>query len=145
MNPGILLLVHAAATWFMTGLIWLVQVVHYPLLARVGAAGYREYQLAHQSLITLIVGPAMLIELAAALLLLFQRRDAWTLAGVALLAVIWISTALFQIPLHNALSAGFDPAVHARLVHTNWIRTIAWTVRGVLALYLLRATWHLQN
>ena len=87
----------------------------------------------------------MLIELAAALLLLFQRRDAWTLAGVALLAVIWISTALFQIPLHNALSAGFDPAVHARLVHTNWIRTIAWTVRGVLALYLLRATWHFQN
>ena len=87
----------------------------------------------------------MLIELAAPVLLPFQRRDPWTLAGVALLALIWASTALLQIPLHNALSTGFDAEVHARLVHTNWIRTIAWTVRGVLALYLLRATWHLQN
>ena len=141
----ILLLVHAAATWYMTGLIWLVQVVHYPLLARVGAAGYRDYQLAHQSLITLIAGPAKLVELATAVLLLFQRRDPWTLAGVALLAVIWGSTALLQIPLHNALSTGFDPEIHARLVHTNWIRTIGWTVRSLLALYLLRATCHFQS
>lgn len=113
MNPGILLLVHAAAAWFMTGLIWLVQVGHYPLLARVGAAGYRDYHLARQSLITLIAGPAMLVELAAAVLLLFHRRDPWTLAGVALLAVIWSSTALLQTPLHNALSTGFDPESRA--------------------------------
>ena len=124
----------------MTGLIWLVQVVHYPLLARVGAAGYRDYQLAHQSLITLIAGPAMLIELAAAVLLLFQRRDPLTLAGVASLAVIWSSTALLQIPLHNALSNGFDPEIHARLVQTNWIRTIGWTARGLIALCLLRVS-----
>jgi len=144
-NPGILLLIHAAAAWFMTGLIWLVQIVHYPLLARVGAAGYRDYQLAHKSLITLIVGPAMLIELVAAVLLLFQRRDPWTMAGVALLAVIWGSTALLQIPLHNAVSSGFDPEVHARLVQTNWIRTIGWTARGLLALYQIRATRRFRN
>ena len=58
---------------------------------------------------------------------------------MALLAVIWGSTALLQIPLHNALSAGFDPEVHARLVQTNWIRTIGWTARGLLALHLIRA------
>jgi len=144
-NPGILLLIHAAAAWFMTGLIWLVQIVHYPLFARVGAAGYRDYQLAHKSLITLIVGPAMLIELVAAVLLLFQRRDPWTMAGVALLAVIWGSTALLQIPLHNAVSSGFDPEVHARLVQTNWIRTIGWTARGLLALYQIRATRRFRN
>lgn len=124
----------------MTGLIWLVQVVHYPLLARVGAAGYRDYQLAHQSLIALVVGPAMLAEAACAVLLLATRRDALTIAGAALLAVIWLSTALLQVPLHNQLSQGFDADVHARLVQTNWIRTIAWTARGTLALVLLRST-----
>ena len=35
----LLLLLHAAATLFMTGLIWFVQVVHYPLFARVGEDG----------------------------------------------------------------------------------------------------------
>ncbi len=140
MSSGTLLLTHAAATWFMTGLIWCIQVVHYPLFARVGVAGYRDYQLAHQSLISLVVGPAMLIEAAAAALLLAARRDAATLSGAALLAAIWLSTTFLQVPLHNALAAGFDGDVHSRLVATNWIRTIAWSARGILALYLLRAT-----
>jgi len=124
----------------MTGLIWVIQVVHYPLFARVGASGYREYQAAHQSLITLVVGPAMLVEAAAATLLLIERRNAWTLSGAALLFVVWASTALLQVPLHNELSGGFDAAAHARLVQTNWIRTIAWTLRGLIALSLLRPT-----
>lgn len=140
MNPGTLTLVHAAAAWFLTGLIWMVQVVHYPLFARVGAAGYKEYQLAHQSLISLIVGPAMLVEAIAATVLLVQRRDPLTIAGAALLALIWLSTALLQVPLHNALSDGFDPAIHSRLVQTNWIRTVAWTLRAFIALSLFRAT-----
>lgn len=137
MSPGTLFLTHAAATWFMTGLIWVIQVVHYPLFARVGAAGYREYQMAHQGLITLVVGPAMLVEAAAALLLLLERRDALTLAGALLLAAVWASTAFLQVPAHNALSGGFDAEAHARLVGTNWIRTIGWTARGFIALLLL--------
>lgn len=31
MNGVPILVVHAAATWFMVGLIWFVQVVHYEL------------------------------------------------------------------------------------------------------------------
>ena len=140
MSSGTLLLTHAAATWFMTGLIWCIQVVHYPLFARVGAAGYRDYQLAHQSLISLVVGPAMLIEAAATALLLATRSDAVTITGAALLAVVWLSTAFLQVPLHHALATGFDADAHSRLVSTNWIRTLAWSARGALALYLLRAT-----
>lgn len=140
MSISTLSLVHAAATWFMTGLIWLVQVVHYPLFARVGAAGYREYQLAHQSLITFVVGPAMLIEAIASTLLLLNRRDASTTIAAALLALIWLSTALLQVPLHNQLSHGFDAEIHARLVQSNWIRTVAWTARGVIAISVIRVT-----
>ena len=140
MSPSTLLLTHAAATWFMTGLIWVIQVVHYPLFARVGAEGYREYQLAHQSLISLIVGPAMLVEALATAAILVTRRDAPAIAAAILLAIIWASTAFLQVPMHNALANGFDAQAHARLVDTNWIRTIAWTARGILALYFLRAT-----
>ena len=140
MSPSTLLLTHAAATWFMTGLIWVIQVVHYPLFARVGAAGYREYQLAHHSLISLIVGPAMLVEALATAAILVTRRDAPAFTAAILLAIIWASTAFLQVPMHNALANGFDAQAHARLVDTNWIRTVAWTARGILALYFLRAT-----
>ncbi|MCK6525129.1 hypothetical protein L6R49_27300, partial [Myxococcota bacterium] len=36
MSSTLLLLIHAAATWFMVGLIWFVQIVHYPLFSAVG-------------------------------------------------------------------------------------------------------------
>ncbi len=38
----VVLLAHVAATLFMTGLIRFVQVVHYPLLARVGRGGFAD-------------------------------------------------------------------------------------------------------
>jgi hypothetical protein len=52
------LLLQAAATLFMTGVIWFVQVVHYPLMARVGAAGFPDYEAAHARLTGyVVVGP----------------------------------------------------------------------------------------
>ena len=64
----------------------------------------------------------------------WRRGAVW--AGLALLAVIWLSTALVQVPLHRRLQGGFDAAAHRRLVRTNWLRTAAWTLRAALALRL---------
>ncbi len=132
-----LLLLHAAATWFMTGLIWFVQVVHYPLMRRVGPDGFVEYEAAHASRTTLVVGPPMLLEAACAVWIAaapptgVPAGAGWI--GVALLALIWLSTALVQVPLHAQLSTGFDAAAHRRLVGGNWFRTVLWTLRAVLA------------
>jgi ABC-type microcin C transport system permease subunit YejB len=82
----------------------------------------------------------MLIEALATAAILLTRRDAPAFAAAALLAIIWASTAFLQVPIHNALTNGFDAQAHARLVDTNWIRTLAWTARGIFALYFLRAT-----
>ena len=56
--------------------------------------------------------------------------------GLFLLLVIWLSTALLQVPCHNRLVNGFDPKIHHRLVKTNWIRTVAWSLRAIIALNL---------
>ena len=130
--PALLPLAHAAATLFMTGVIWFVQVVHYPLFGRVGAAEFAAYEREHARRTGWVVGPAMLIELALALALAARGGVlAWT--GLALLAVIWISTAFVQVPLHRRLERGADPAAQRRLVGTNWIRTTAWTARAAVA------------
>ena len=127
-----LLPVHYAVTWALVGLIWTIQMVHYPLFAQVGPAHFVAYHRRHTREITLVVGPLMLAELVtAALLVLEGNRDPWLLASLPLLALIWISTGFVQIPLHNTLTTGFDAHAHRRLVTTNWWRTAAWSARGV--------------
>ena len=134
------LLTNLAATLLMTGVIWVVQVVHYPLFAGVGAEGWPSYEAAHQGRITLVVGPLMVAEFATAVWLVADRPDGvppWAvLAGAGLVGVIWASTAFLQVPLHGALGGAFDADAHSRLVSTNWVRTAAWTARSGLVLWM---------
>lgn len=138
-----ILLLHVASTLFMTGLIWFVQVVHYPMFALVGRGAAANYSTRHSERTTWVVGPPMLVEAATGIWLwLHPPAGAGLLPalGLGLLAIIWLSTAALQVPCHNRLAQGFDPTVHQRLVRTNWIRTIAWTARAAIALALLNAT-----
>ncbi len=134
------LLANLSTTLFMVGVIWFVQVVHYPLFSRVGGEGFALYSEVHSRLTTYVVGPPMLAEAATALLLVFRRPveiPLWAaLVGLALIGMIWASTALLQVPRHTALGSGFDRAALSGLVLTNWLRTAAWSVRGALVLWM---------
>ena len=133
MSP--LLSIHAGVTLALVGLIWTIQVVHYPLFAQVGREAFPAYHRRHSQRITWVVAPLMFAELLTAGLLLFTGyRDACFLVSLPLLVFNWVSTGLIQIPLHTKLGAGFTPEIHSRLVATNWWRTSAWTLRGVLML-----------
>ncbi|MFM2093443.1 MAG: hypothetical protein RIS70_567 [Planctomycetota bacterium] len=137
-----ILLANVAATAVMTGVIWFVQVVHYPLFVLVGEQGFANYEQQHRALTTWVVGPPMLVEaLTAGLLVIYAPPYAkrWQLvAGLILIAVLWASTALIQVPCHETLSHQFERAVAERLVASNWLRTVAWTLRSVLMLQLVR-------
>ncbi len=137
-----LLNVHAVSTLLMTGLVWTIQLVHYPLFARVGHAAFCDYEAEHTRRITWLVGPLMMVEglTAFALVAALEAANARAMAGVGVLLVlvIWASTAFLQVPCHTRLGGGFEQAALTRLVATNWIRTVAWSVRGVLAIVLLR-------
>jgi len=140
----ILLVAHAGATWFMAGLIWFVQVVHYAMFDRVGPDGYARYQADHMRLTTRVVGPAMLLEAGTAVALLVVRPAAlqgWSAwAGLAVVGVIWVSTAAGQVPAHRVLCGGYDAAAHRRLLRGNWVRTAAWSARAVLVGWMLAVT-----
>ena len=136
-----LLLAHVAATWAMVGLIWTIQVLHYPLFAAVGRPEFAAYEAAHTRRITALLAVPWGAEAATTLALAAlappgaARGLAWT--GLGLLAGIVVSTVALQVPRHRALSEGFDPSAHRRLVTTNWLRTLLWTGRGAVALALL--------
>lgn len=137
------------STLAMFGLIWFVQVVHYPLFLQVGAENFSAYEAAHANRTTYVVAPLMLMELATAGLLLLPGMrppsipvwQAW--AGAGLVGVIWFSTAFLQVPLHNRLQVEYSADVIGKLVATNWIRTVAWSLRAMLVLrwaYLLKSS-----
>jgi len=135
-----LLLVHLAATLVMVGIIWFVQVVHYPLFGRVGTADFSAYSGAHSRLTGLVVDSPMLAEAGTGALLLFIRPEAvpeiatWT--GLLLLAGVWLSTAILQAPRHRNLGRGFDASTHRFLVLSNWLRIVLWSARGLLVLWM---------
>ena len=140
MSPQLPFQLHAVATLAMAGVIWFVQIVHYPLFPFAAGDDFERFCEAHQRRTTRVVAPLMLIEAAAASWLLLPGSGAPrgpALAGWLLVAAIWLLTAGVQVPLHRRLSRGFDPVAAKRLVRSNWLRTAAWTARAILAVRLL--------
>jgi hypothetical protein len=136
-------LANLCVSLFMTGVIWFVQIVHYPLFAKVGTGEFIAYERNHADRTGYVVAAPMIFELCASFVLSYLTRHSplSMLANVALALtlIVWIATFALQVPCHNRLGKGFDEAVHMRLVRTNWLRTVGWTLRsGVLVALLLR-------
>lgn len=135
MDAETLFRLQLASTWFMAGLIWFVQVVHYPLAGVVGEAAYVRYQREHMRRTGWVVGPAMLVELSTAVAAIWVpppglgTASVWL--GIVLLGGIWASTALLQVPAHERLTRGFDERAHESLVRWNWVRTLLWSARAL--------------
>lgn len=137
-----LLLANAAATLFMLGLTWFVQVVHYPLFPYVGDQGFDEYHRLHSNRTTWVVLPAMAIELLTSFLLLLDPpadETALVAAGAALALSTWLLTGL-AASVHGRIGReGLSPGLLRRLLAAGWVRTTAWTLHGGVVLALLAA------
>lgn len=136
-----LLVAHLFATTAMVGLIWFVQIVHYPLFTAVGRDGFDRYAHQHQHLTSFVVGPFMAVEGVTALWLFLDPPtgvNRWfAFVALAVLGVVLGSTVLLQVPRHAVLAHGYDEARARSLVRTNWIRTVGWTARGLMAAVML--------
>ena len=134
------LLAHMAATWAMVGFIWTIQVLQYPLMAEVPAEAFTRFEEVHQRRVTVLIalfGPLEVV-MAGLVFLTVEAVPSWlSFSSGAVLAAIWVSTAFFYAPLHRRLSEGFDETLHRRLVTSNWLRTVAWTMRGLAAVWML--------
>ena len=136
-----ILVINAASTLILMGIIWYVHLVHYPLFDRIKGNSFTSYHAEHVRRTTWVVAPLMLIEAFTGSLILIYPSNlipplyAWV--GMALLIMIWVSTFFFQVPKHRVLSAGFDPRSFQALRRTNLFRTLAWTGRGALAVTII--------
>ncbi len=128
-------------TFILTGLIWCIQLVNYPLFPLVDRDKFCDFEKRYQKRISILLFPLIVLECFFAILMLTVAREGidriLSCALFALLLFIWFSTFCLQIPEHIELSNGFSLKNIKKLGKTNWIRTIAWTFRSFLLLWLL--------
>ncbi|WP_460611317.1 hypothetical protein [Hymenobacter terrigena] len=141
MSLHLLLLLNFAVAAYLTGLIWTVQVVHYPSFGQVPKEAWEAFHAAHTRRISYVVMAPMVIESGLAIWLAWAGRAVlpagagwWSLALVVL---VWAATFFIAVPFHNRLGQGYDYIAIDGLTRTNWLRTLAWTARAGLLGWLL--------
>lgn len=128
---------HFAITCILIGLIWTIQLVKYPGFRYVSERDFISYHDHHSRSISYLVAPLMFSELGLAAWLAWD--NGWAvqeLVPLLIVVAIWLSTVLLQIPQHQILSEGKNDRAIDRLVHSNWIRTVLWTGKGIWMLDL---------
>lgn len=143
-NSRLLLIIHFAATMFMVGLIWTIHYVHYPLFAYVGEQTYVSFQAAHVERIGKLLfipwlteGITLIGVLALALLGGHKTLRVPAVLNGASMAVVLVISGFWSAPAHAKLADGFDSSVHDQLMTVNLIRTIAWSICGVCAVWMV--------
>lgn len=142
MNTSLLSLfiVQLIVTSFLCGLIWTIQLVHYPAFSYVNNKQFSFFHQFHSNRISLIVMPMMVIELAIAGIFVtsnFSSLWIWNLVSVA---AVWVATFALSVPLHIQLEKNKDRLSIKKLVATNWVRTFIWSFRVVFLFSILIST-----
>lgn len=135
----VIIIVNTFASLFLAGVIWIVQLVHYPSFQFADKNEFKKFHNYHSVRISFIVVPAMLIELFTTSVLPFISTlpKIVTYTSLLLVILIWLSTFLIQVPIHNKLSHGYNKKDIDKLVRSNWIRTFLWSAKAILGYLLL--------
>jgi hypothetical protein len=141
MNLHFLFKVQLFTSFYMMGIIWLVQIIHYPLFKLVGPENWSKYHSQHIKLTSMVIAGPMILELLS-LAILFYLSPSYLnnnlmITSALLLIIIWVTTFFVSVPAHNQLAIKFNEKSWKKLVQTNWIRTISWTLKSFILLYLL--------
>lgn len=120
----------------MTGIIWIIQLVHYPSFRYIDSAEWASFHRFHTSRMGFIVGPLMVLEIAGSAYLFYLNDK----TGIILAAniLIWMSTFLIQVPIHSRLSTEYSLEESKSLTRTNWFRTVLWTLKTAALLWFVK-------
>lgn len=128
-------ILHLVSTSIMVGVIWIIQLVHYPTFLYIDKQKYMKFQEFHMSRVSYIVMPTMIAELFSGIYILFYNNilmvNTFFLLASFSLFLNWVITALVFVKIHNRLLIKYEKNIILLLVKLNWLRTILWSLRLV--------------
>ena len=136
MGIEILSEIHFLSTSLMVGIIWVIQLLHYPAFNFIKESDYVEFQHFHMQRISFIVVPVMILELFSASMLVYYVRSNLLILCLIILLFIWLITFVFFTKLHQSLLDGYDKKIIDKLVKINWSRTVLWSLRLIILIYI---------
>ena len=132
------LMIHIISTSIMVGVIWVIQLVHYPSFKYVNESDYINFQKYHMSNISYIVFPVMFTELITALIILFfGEKSLFFVLSLICLFLIWVITGVLFTKYHSILKEGKDLMIIEKMIKANWIRALLWTMRLIMILFVI--------
>lgn len=137
-NLNLLIDIHFLSTSIMVGVIWVIQLLHYPSFHFVQKSDYPKFQQFHMSRISLIVIPAMIIEFITGIIMLqfgFSSNFLF-ISSLVILITIWGITFIFFTKMHQVLISGYNEIIVNRLISINWSRTLLWSLRLLILCYI---------
>jgi hypothetical protein len=120
-------------SFFMTGVIWLIQLLHYPAFLLIEETQFLKFHQQHTNIMTMLVGPVMIVELSCSIYLAKNLDRFWIMQFLIVL-LLWGLTFFVSVPLHNQLALGKNDVIINQLIMTNWPRTILWSLKSILIL-----------
>ena len=126
-------MLNVVVSWGLVVLIWLVQIIIYPSFREIPEANFTKYHRWYGLRICLFVIPLMAFEIL--FLISLALKTNWPFIvyiSLLMVGIVWLSTFLMQIPIHLKLGIKKDVFLIEKLVKTNWIRTMAWSIKAVL-------------
>ena len=128
---------HAAVSLALAAVLWMVQLVVYPAFRWIEPARFRVWHEGYTGAVTWVVAPLILVQtggVVARFWFLERPELVWVLEAGCTLAA-WAVTAFVSVPIHTRLQGELSPASRLaamrRLVQTNWLRTLCWSVCAV--------------
>ena len=137
-NLNLFIDIHFLATSIMVGVIWVIQLLHYPSFHFIQKSDYPKFQQFHMSRISFIVVPAMIIEFITGIMMLqfgFSSNFLF-IFSLFILLVIWVITLVFFTKMHQGLISGYNEVIVDRLISINWSRTLLWSIRLLVLCYI---------
>lgn len=121
-------------------LIWLVQLIIYPSFRYTGEKSFVSWHGRYTVLMSLFVIPLMFLQVGVELAHFLEQDPRWH--RILIIFVICLATFSFSVPFHRRLhSVGKNLIIIKRLVDSNWIRTLCWSVLFLETIFI--SNWNL--
>lgn len=124
----------------LLGLLWFIQLIHYPLLNRI-KEGFVQYERESLKRATYLTGPLMVFDFVLSLFLIaYENTDIlifFACIHLVLGILYWLWTFLFQLQRHQKLTVGYSKKALGKLITSSWFRLIIWTIKSLVLLVIV--------
>ena len=137
-NTAFFIDIHFLSTAIMVGVIWVIQLIHYPSFHFIKKSNYSKFQQFHMNRISIIVIPTMIIEIISGLLIFWSvfHSNIFFISSLFILISIWAITFIFFTKMHQGLVFGYNQEIVNKLILINWSRTLLWSLRLIILCYI---------